>query len=224
MIKECTITIWANHFNWRMRNNHLLPYPSTGALAGHCELVDVYEPKEVPPCFSSVNLHPKSTVMANLLLPLGMHKTRTQQMHCDKAIQRTHTQFERERQRHTHTRRNPRVKERGKDGCSGVAALLLMCLRCVRQDYNSNSLGCGNSIIIIIIIIFFFFFGCCLQEAESAILAMWWCGEIVTARESGGGGRSKMACRDGEEDEEEKGDDDGVGATRSRSGSRNGPR
>jgi hypothetical protein len=33
-----------------------------------------------------------------------------------------------------------------------------------------------------------------------------------------------MACRDGEEDEEEKGDDDGVGATRSRSGSRNGPR
>jgi hypothetical protein len=31
-----------------------------------------------------------------------------------------------------------------------------------------------------------------------------------------------MACRDGEE-EEEKGDDNGVGATRSRSGSRNGP-
>jgi hypothetical protein len=60
-----------------------------------------------------------------------------------------------------------------------------MCLRCVRQDYNSNSLGSGNIIIIIIIIIFFFFV-CCLQE--------------------------------------EKGDDDGVGATRSRSGSRNGPR
>ncbi len=33
-----------------------------------------------------------------------------------------------------------------------------------------------------------------------------------------------MACRDGEEEEEEeKGDDNGVGATRSRSGSRNGP-
>ncbi len=133
------------------------------------------------------------------------------------------------KERDTHTRRNPRererdrgprVKEGGKDGCSGAAALLLMCLRCVRQDYNSNSLGCGNSIIIINI----FFVVCCLQEVETAILAMWWCGEIVMARESGGGGRSKMACRDGEEEEEEeKGDDDGVGATRSRSGSRNGP-
>jgi hypothetical protein len=47
MIKDCSITIWANQFSWPMRNNHLLPYPSTGALAGHCELVDFYEPKEV---------------------------------------------------------------------------------------------------------------------------------------------------------------------------------
>jgi hypothetical protein len=56
--------------------------------------VDLYEPKEVSPCLSSVKLHPKSTVMANLLLPLGMHKTATQEMHRDKAIQRTHRQFQ----------------------------------------------------------------------------------------------------------------------------------
>jgi hypothetical protein len=70
----------------------------------------LYEPKEVSPCLSSVKLHPKSTVMANLLLPLGIHKTATQEMHRDKAIQRTHRQFQ--WGRGTHTRRNPRERKR----------------------------------------------------------------------------------------------------------------
>jgi hypothetical protein len=42
-------------------------FPASGALAGYCEHVQFCEPKEDAKCFS-VNLHPKSTVKANLLL------------------------------------------------------------------------------------------------------------------------------------------------------------
>jgi hypothetical protein len=49
--------------------------------------------------------------MANLLLPLAMHKRRTLEMHCDKATQRTHRQFEVERERHTHGGTRERERE-----------------------------------------------------------------------------------------------------------------
>jgi hypothetical protein len=66
-----SLTIWANHCTWRMRNSHFL-LPVSDAGPGHCESVHAQQPIEASQCVSVNNLHPKGTVQANLLLPIGM--------------------------------------------------------------------------------------------------------------------------------------------------------
>jgi hypothetical protein len=61
-----TLTTWANHFSWRMRNNHLLLRSNhflRSALPGHCESVHFYQPKEEgSECFSSSKQYCKRPV------------------------------------------------------------------------------------------------------------------------------------------------------------------
>jgi hypothetical protein len=60
-----TLTIWANHCSWPMRNSHFLLQV---LLQGTDNMCIFTSPKEI----DTVNIHPESVAKANVLLPLGM--------------------------------------------------------------------------------------------------------------------------------------------------------